>query len=38
MIVTACLFGVTDTASPEAIGETVDRAVAVFMRAYGAKA
>jgi AcrR family transcriptional regulator len=34
---TACLFGVTDTASPEAIANNVDRAVEVFMRAYGAR-
>ena len=34
---TACLFGATETASPEAIATNVDRAVEVFMRAYGAK-
>ena len=35
-VFTACLFGVNDTASPEAIGESIDRAVEAFMRAYGA--
>ena len=33
----ACLFGVAETATPETIADTVDAAVAVFMRAYGAK-
>ncbi len=36
-VFSACLFGVTETATPEAIGETVDAAVEVFMRAYGAR-
>jgi AcrR family transcriptional regulator len=31
-----CLFGVAERASPEAIAETIDAAVEVFMRAYGA--
>jgi AcrR family transcriptional regulator len=35
-VFTGCLFGVTETATPEAIAETVDRGVEVFMRAYGA--
>ncbi len=34
----ACLFGVTETATPEAIAATVDRAVEIFMRIYGASA
>jgi len=34
----ACLFGVTEAATPEAICETVDRAVDIFMRIYGASA
>ena len=32
-----CLFGLSDTASPEAIAQSVEAAVEVFMRAYGAK-
>lgn len=32
-----CLFGAADDVPPEAIEATVDRAVDVFMRAYGAK-
>jgi AcrR family transcriptional regulator len=32
----SCLFGVAESASPEAIAETVDAGVEVFMRAYGA--
>jgi AcrR family transcriptional regulator len=36
-VFTACLFGVTDTASPEAVRESVDHAVDAFMRAYGVK-
>ncbi|HXT06341.1 MAG TPA: TetR/AcrR family transcriptional regulator [Roseiarcus sp.] len=30
-----CLFGLSETASPEAIARSVDAAVEVFMRAYG---
>ena len=37
-IFTACLFGATDVASPEQIGQSVERAVDVFLRAYGARA
>ena len=33
-----CLFGVTEDVSPVVIAETVDRAVEVFLRAYGARA
>ena len=36
-VFSACLFGVTETATPEAIAETVDRAVEVFMRAYAVR-
>lgn len=36
-IFSGCLFGVTETATAEEIGETVDAAVEVFMRAYGAR-
>ena len=32
----ACLFGVTESATPKAIAETVARAVEIFMRVYGA--
>lgn len=32
----ACLFGVTEAATPETILQTVDRAVDIFMRVYGA--
>jgi AcrR family transcriptional regulator len=34
---TACLLGVTEVATPDAIAETVDRAVDIFMRVYGAQ-
>jgi len=33
-----CLFGVTEAVSAEAIAQTIDRAVDVFLRAYGASA
>lgn len=33
----ACLFGVTEAATPETIAQTVDRAVEIFMRVYGAE-
>ena len=32
----ACLFGVTEAATPETIAQTVDRAVDIFMHVYGA--
>ena len=37
-VFSACLYGVTEAATPEAIGVTVDRAVDIFMRLYGASA
>ena len=36
-VFSACLFGVTESATPEAIADTVDAAVEVFMRAYGVR-
>jgi AcrR family transcriptional regulator len=36
-VFSACLFGIMETATPEAIADTVDAAVVVFMRAYGTR-
>jgi len=36
-VFTACLFGLSDSASPEALAEAVDHAVEAFVRAYGAR-